>query len=108
MAEERAAAFMLKEHRIDSRRRDRGGHRDFAAGDPSSPHEWIPIDSRVEFSKVDREIRREHEKKSLNTILTGNRNRIRGDVPGVRLQWHDGGSDRIRAKPKVETRSKLA
>jgi hypothetical protein len=25
-----------------------------------------------------------------------------------RLQWQDGGSDRIRAKPKLETCSKLA
>jgi hypothetical protein len=29
----------------------------------SSTHEWISIDSRVEFSKVDREMRREHEKR---------------------------------------------
>jgi hypothetical protein len=33
MGGEGAAAFKLKEHRIDSRQRDRGGHRVFAAGD---------------------------------------------------------------------------
>jgi hypothetical protein len=74
----------------------------------SSPHEWISIDSRVEFSKVDRDMRREHEKKGLNTIRTCDRSRIRGDVPVVRLRWQDGGSERIRAKPQLETRSKRA
>jgi hypothetical protein len=71
MAGQRAAAFMLKECRIDSRRRDRWSSRFREA----APHERISIASRVEFSKADREVRREHEKKSLKTVTEGDMSR---------------------------------
>jgi hypothetical protein len=48
------------------------------------------------------------KKKEFEHIPTCDRSRIRGDFPGVRLRWQDGGSDRIGAEPKLETRSKLA